>query len=430
MLMETKEIKRDADGETRKEPIRQQGHSPNTEAQRVEPANITAQNTTTIPPPVSPTTRAANLIYDANDLNERTGGNNYMTRNAQQEVERTREGSRDLQRLRQMVKDAERVGASDKDARTLKELVEEIERIEESGTQQDLNFQHHLISAATILSMEISTKRRAERAVARRYEESRHERSRRSPSPTLSETDQKVHYSRAPIEIIEEWSIPIENIKSPLRGILKKPTERFPEEPNPIREGVARLKDANLKKHVVPPSARWTKISRQLVNPEALEVGKERFEALPDSVIVLRPLSKAEIQEYAEATKRIRGICLSAYICNALTNTNTKNFRRSKVGLIHAVQGYDLNYVGVIIGLDLRFDPEQRRLFIDRDSYFDKKGKENNPVLGRTYSDDDLLRFITQIYTVLMTRGIRGTYVYSCDPGLREYLKAFVPARS
>lgn len=101
-----------------------------------------------------------------------------------------------------------------------------------------------------------------------------------------------------------------------------------------------------------------------------------------------------------------------------------------EVGSIHTVQGYDLNYVGVIIGLDLRFDPEQRRLFIDRNSYFDKKGKENNPVLGRKYSDDDLLRFITQIYAVLMTRGIRGTYVYACDPGLREYLKVFIPTRS
>ena len=101
-----------------------------------------------------------------------------------------------------------------------------------------------------------------------------------------------------------------------------------------------------------------------------------------------------------------------------------------EVGSIHTVQGYDLNYVGVIIGLDLRFDPQQRRLFIDRDSYFDKKGKENNPGLGKRYSDNDLLRFITQIYAVLMTRGIRGTYVYACDPDLREYLKVFIPVGS
>ena len=41
----------------------------------------------------------------------------------------------------------------------------------------------------------------------------------------------------------------------------------FPEDPAPVREGVAPLKDA--KKGVIPPNARWTKISRSLVNPEA-----------------------------------------------------------------------------------------------------------------------------------------------------------------
>lgn len=101
-----------------------------------------------------------------------------------------------------------------------------------------------------------------------------------------------------------------------------------------------------------------------------------------------------------------------------------------EVGSTHTVQGYDLNYVGVIIGLDLRFDPVRRRLSVDRDSYFDKKGKENNPALGRTYSDDDLLRFITQIYAVLMTRGMRWTYVYASDPGLQGYLRGLIPFHS
>ncbi|GHD43797.1 DUF2075 domain-containing protein [Mycetocola manganoxydans] len=98
----------------------------------------------------------------------------------------------------------------------------------------------------------------------------------------------------------------------------------------------------------------------------------------------------------------------------------------NEVGSIHTVQGYDLNYAGVIIGPDLRYDPITRRLFVDRASYFDKKGKENNAVLGKVYSDDDLLRFVRNIYAVLLTRGIRGTYVYVCDPALREYLRTFI----
>jgi len=97
-----------------------------------------------------------------------------------------------------------------------------------------------------------------------------------------------------------------------------------------------------------------------------------------------------------------------------------------EVGSIHTVQGYDLNYAGVIIGPELRYDPHTGRLFVDRESYRDRKGKENNPTLGLTYTDDDLLRYVVNIYGVLLTRGMLGTYVYVCDPGLREYLRAYV----
>lgn len=92
----------------------------------------------------------------------------------------------------------------------------------------------------------------------------------------------------------------------PIKGILKPPSSKFPEDPNPIREGVAPHKnDEKLKE--VPAGARWTRISRKIVNPEALAVGKERFEVRDDFVIVLRVLSKEEIQGYAAATAVLRG---------------------------------------------------------------------------------------------------------------------------
>lgn len=96
-----------------------------------------------------------------------------------------------------------------------------------------------------------------------------------------------------------------------------------------------------------------------------------------------------------------------------------------EVGSIHTVQGYDLNYAGVI-GNDLRWNEDAQRLIVDRDNYFDKKGKEDNPTLGRKYDDEDLLRYICNVYAVLMTRGIRGTYVYSCDSRLRARLGAMI----
>lgn len=92
----------------------------------------------------------------------------------------------------------------------------------------------------------------------------------------------------------------------PIRGILKQPSAKFPEDKNPIREGVAPHKeDKKLKE--VPANARWTKISRKKVNPEALDIGKERYEVRDDFVIVLRVLSKDEIQAYATATQILRG---------------------------------------------------------------------------------------------------------------------------
>ena len=89
------------------------------------------------------------------------------------------------------------------------------------------------------------------------------------------------------------------------KGILRQPREKFPEDPAPVREGVAPLKDAGKKG--IPPNARWTKIDRKLVNPEALELGNERYEERIDYVIVLRVLTKEEIEQYAKKTQEIRG---------------------------------------------------------------------------------------------------------------------------
>jgi hypothetical protein len=99
--------------------------------------------------------------------------------------------------------------------------------------------------------------------------------------------------------------VPRKDQSPPLKGILRKPTEKFPEDPEPIREGVAPHKDS-LKGKDIPVGARWTRIDRKLVNPEALERAKERFEERMDCVIVLRVLTKEEIQKLADKTKQIR----------------------------------------------------------------------------------------------------------------------------
>lgn len=98
----------------------------------------------------------------------------------------------------------------------------------------------------------------------------------------------------------------------------------------------------------------------------------------------------------------------------------------NEVGSIHTTQGYDLNIAGVIIGPDLRFDPTTGRVCFDRANYHDAKGMQNNPQLGIVYMDEDVLQYVKNIYAVLMTRGVLGTYVYVCDPPLREHLRKFL----
>lgn len=98
---------------------------------------------------------------------------------------------------------------------------------------------------------------------------------------------------------------------------------------------------------------------------------------------------------------------------------------RDEMGSIHTIQGYDLNYAGVVIGRELRFDPDEGRIWFDRSEYRDRNGKANNRQLGLTYSDEQLLVYVRNIYTVLLTRGILDTYIYVCDAELREYLRSF-----
>lgn len=96
-----------------------------------------------------------------------------------------------------------------------------------------------------------------------------------------------------------------------------------------------------------------------------------------------------------------------------------------EVGSIHTIQGYDLNYAGVVIGRDLRFDTDTHRIVFDREHYFDAKGAENNRMLDITFSDEDIRQFVLNIYRVLLTRGIKGTYLYVVDEALRTHLRTF-----
>ncbi|MBU1083178.1 DUF2075 domain-containing protein [Patescibacteria group bacterium] len=103
-------------------------------------------------------------------------------------------------------------------------------------------------------------------------------------------------------------------------------------------------------------------------------------------------------------------------------NSKTKNWVNSpnavnEVGCIHTVQGYGMNYVGVIVGPELFFEESTGKISVDRSKYSDRNGHA-----GVT-DPKELERYIINIYRTLLTRGIKGTYIYIVDENLRNYFK-------
>ena len=86
-----------------------------------------------------------------------------------------------------------------------------------------------------------------------------------------------------------------------------------------------------------------------------------------------------------------------------------------QVGCIYTAQGFEFDYIGVIIGKDVKYDKENDCLIGDITQTKDptlKKGKENFD------------EYVKNIYRVLMTRGIKGCYVYCVDPEVQKYIES------
>lgn len=85
-----------------------------------------------------------------------------------------------------------------------------------------------------------------------------------------------------------------------------------------------------------------------------------------------------------------------------------------QVGCIYTAQGFEFDYAGVIIGPDFRFNSLLGKIETNYDACKD-------PVLRRGREKFDV--YVRNIYRVLMSRGMKGCYVYCCDRALAEYLK-------
>jgi len=99
-----------------------------------------------------------------------------------------------------------------------------------------------------------------------------------------------------------------------------------------------------------------------------------------------------------------------------------------QVGCIHTCQGLELDYIGVIIGPDLIFKDGRIRADASKRASSDqsvrglKKLRESNPEKASDLGD----LIVKNTYRALMTRGMKGCFVYCVDPALAEHLRAHV----
>ena len=91
----------------------------------------------------------------------------------------------------------------------------------------------------------------------------------------------------------------------------------------------------------------------------------------------------------------------------------------NEIGCIHTLQGYDLNYVGVILGKEIDYDKANNRLVINLDKFYDKYVKQQSDY-------ETVYNYIINSYKVIMSRGIKGCFVYACNKNMQEYLEKFI----
>ena len=91
-----------------------------------------------------------------------------------------------------------------------------------------------------------------------------------------------------------------------------------------------------------------------------------------------------------------------------------------EVGSTFTIQGFDLNYAGVIIGPSVKF--RDGKIIFDGSESYNKKATRN-----RTLSDNTKAKFTEELLknelNVLLTRGVNGLYIYAVDEALQNELK-------
>jgi len=88
-----------------------------------------------------------------------------------------------------------------------------------------------------------------------------------------------------------------------------------------------------------------------------------------------------------------------------------------QIGCIYTAQGFEFDYIGVIVGPDLIYDKEENKLKGNISATCDPTLRRN-PKEFETYAKN--------IYRVLMSRGMKGCYVYFCDKEVESFFRKHI----
>lgn len=93
-----------------------------------------------------------------------------------------------------------------------------------------------------------------------------------------------------------------------------------------------------------------------------------------------------------------------------------------EVGSIYTVQGFDLNYVGVIIGKSFIFDKDKNQIVINPENNYDTGALKG---LGARQASLKIKeQLIVNALNILLKRGIKGLYIYFADQEISKQLVA------
>jgi DUF2075 family protein len=87
-----------------------------------------------------------------------------------------------------------------------------------------------------------------------------------------------------------------------------------------------------------------------------------------------------------------------------------------QVGCIYTAQGFEFDYVGVIFGRDLVYRP--------REGWVGRREFSYDGGLKRGIDDQQFTALVKNTYRVLLSRGLRGCYVYFADEKTRDFVES------